>query len=216
MKRYENYQEDTNLMEGVNKPMNVDGQNNNNNQEQLIEPITFGPIEEQNNYYQQQPTYNTNNYQQPVYNITNNYYQQPNLIEPIMFDYNPIMMEEDMLNSPNARMRYLNNPKSLEALNKVKYLNTMSDGYMTTRMVADYFEVGYEVIKKKIQRDQKELLINGMIVLKGDELRAYKASGILGDKNSPNNYKRSLILLDRRCVLNIAMFLRDSSIAQYV
>ena len=93
MKRYENYQEDINLMEGISfEPMNVDGQNNNNNQEQLIEPITFGPIEEQNNYYQEQPTYNTNNYQQPVYNITNNYYQQPNLIEPIMFDYNPIMM----------------------------------------------------------------------------------------------------------------------------
>ena len=54
-----------------------------------------------------------------------------------------------------------------------------------------------------------------MIVLKGDELRAYKASRRAGDKMSLTRVA-NLILLDRRCVLNIAMLLRDSRIAQYV
>ena len=147
--------------------------------------------------------------------------QEENLIEGIMFEMNPIQQiiesEEFMLNNRYGRCNMLNsNPGLVKVLDDIKYLNTMSDGYMTMQMVADYFEVGYRTLQKSIQRNQEELFMNGLVVLEGEELRQYKMSGILGDFMSPNNIKRSLTLLNRRVILNIAMLLRDSIVAKVI
>lgn len=147
--------------------------------------------------------------------------QQENLIEGIWFDVSLaqqiVESEEFILNNAYGRCNMLNtNPRLPEALDKVKILNTMSDGYMTIQMVAYYFEVSYDVIKKCIQRNQEELFMNGLVVLEGEELRHYKMSGILqGDIMSHRRINR-LILLNRRVILNIAMLLRDSVIAKAI
>ena len=155
-----------------------------------------------------------------MYNFLNQN-QEENLIEGIMFDISLAQQiaetEEFMLNNPYGRSNMLNtNPRLPEALDKVKILNTMPDGYMTIQMVSNYFEVGYRTLQKSIQRNQEELFMNGLVVLEGEELRQYKMSGILGDFMSPNNIKRSLTLLNRRVILNIAMLLRDSVIAKAI
>ena len=155
-----------------------------------------------------------------MYNYLNQN-QEENLIKGIWFDVSLaqqiVESEEFMLNNSYGRSNMLNsNPGLLEALDKVKYLNTMSDGYMTMQMVADYFEVGYRTLQKSIQRNQEELFINGLVVLEGEELRQYKMSGILqGDFMSHRRINR-LILLNRRVILNIAMLLRDSVIAKAI
>ena len=125
--------------------------------------------------------------------------------------------EEDILNNQERRMRILDsNPFIEQNLYKVKSLITLPDGYVTMHMAADYFEVLYDTIKKCIQRNQEELLMNGLVILEGEPLREYKNSAILGEFMSPNNIKRKLILLNKRVLLNVAMLLRESLVARTI
>ena len=146
--------------------------------------------------------------------------QQENLIEGIMFEMSFAQQilenEEFMLNNKYGRSNMINyNPGLIEILDKVKYLNIMPDGYMTIRMVADYFEVPIKTIQKSIQRNQEELIMNGLVVLNGVELRQYLDSCFVGDRMSVTKI-RNLTLLNRRVILNIAMLLRDSIIAKAI
>ncbi|AXI78642.1 hypothetical protein [Peterkaempfera bronchialis] len=100
-----------------------------------------------------------------------------------------------------------------QALDRVKALQLLPDGmHLTTRLVADYFEVGEEAVKSIVKRHREELRSNGYQLLQGDELHRYLRSN-MDPSPLPG---RGLALFPRRAVLNVAMLLRDSDVARQV
>ncbi len=109
----------------------------------------------------------------------------------------------------------------VHALDKVKVLATLPDDlHVTTQMAAEYFEVELEAVKKVTQRHRAELTANGMVVLRGRELRTYQRDTMsLYVDNPEESYPQAithLTLLSRRAVLNLAMLLRDSDVARRI
>jgi hypothetical protein len=95
-----------------------------------------------------------------------------------------------------------------EVLDKVGSLSLLADDvHATTDLVAAYFEVDAETIKKLVQRNRAELADNGMRVIKGDELRAMVRD------NPSLTYASSLALFTRRAILNVGQLLTNSAIA---
>ena len=143
--------------------------------------------------------------------ITNQIVQLNPYIQPIQ------LYEEGMIENIEVRRNTLANPSTLQALDKVKQLITLPYGYCTTRIVADYFEVSFETIKKNVQRNREELELNGLIVLSGDTLKQWKEYiSCIMSLTSEINYSSSLALYNRKTILNIAMLLRDSIIAKEI
>ncbi|NJP99183.1 hypothetical protein [Streptomyces zingiberis] len=103
-------------------------------------------------------------------------------------------------------------------LDKVKILTVLPDGlHVTTRMVAGYFEVGEEVIRQLTSRHRAELGENGMITLRGADLRRFKRDILsLHPGDGYPQPRSNLNLYTRRTVLNVAMLLRDSGVARSV
>jgi hypothetical protein len=100
-----------------------------------------------------------------------------------------------------------------EALDRVKVLALLPDGlHLTTRMVAAYFEVSENVLYSLIQRHREELEGNGLHVLKGQAAANFVTCNMKGMQVSG----RGVTIYPRRAVLNIAMLLRDSSVAREV
>ena len=155
-----------------------------------------------------------------MYSYYLNQNQEENLIEGIRFEVSLaqqiVESEEFILNNAYGRCNMLNtNPRLPEALDKVKILNTMPDGYMTIQMVANYFEVPINTIKATVNRNQEELFMNGLVVLKGEELKGYLSNDFVSCIMQLTKI-RHLTLLNRRVILNIAMLLRDSIIAKAI
>jgi hypothetical protein len=104
-----------------------------------------------------------------------------------------------------------------EALDKVKALSLLPDGmHVTTAMVATYFGVAAEVIRQVVKRHKDELKHNGLLVLRGADLRRFESDNMSLSLGSYPQARRSLTIYSRRAVLNIAMLLRDSEIARQV
>lgn len=100
-----------------------------------------------------------------------------------------------------------------EALDKVKILVMLPDGtYVTTRMVADYFEVPESTINNLSQRHREELEANGFRVLRGVDKSAFVKLNMRFTQVSGGG----IAIYDRRAVLNVAMLLRDSDVARRV
>ncbi|WP_052681866.1 hypothetical protein [Saccharothrix sp. ST-888] len=100
-----------------------------------------------------------------------------------------------------------------EALDKVKALALLPDGlHVTTRMVADYFEVGERALNSVIQRHREELESNGFTVLWGSDLQTFVSFNLKLTKLK----QRRLAVFPRRAVLNVAMLLQDSEVARSV
>ncbi len=126
-----------------------------------------------------------------------------------------------------------------EVLDEVKALVLLPDGlYVTTRMVADYFEVGEKVIYSLLRRNRAELESNGFTVLKPVDnpenqtfkMKVWQVSGTEGGDGAlcaptppvdhpygrPQGGGNGVALYSRRAVLNVAMLLRDSEVARRV
>ncbi|WP_322725076.1 restriction endonuclease [Streptomyces spongiae] len=102
-------------------------------------------------------------------------------------------------------------------LDRVKALSLLPDGmHVTTAMVATYFGVTAEVIRQLVKRHREELQINGLIVLRGADLRKFESDNMSLSLESYPQARRSLTIYSRRAVLNIAMLLRDSEVARQV
>ncbi|TDU05306.1 hypothetical protein EDD99_3814 [Streptomyces sp. 846.5] len=98
-----------------------------------------------------------------------------------------------------------------DTLDRVKVLVLLPDDmHVTTKMVADYFEVGVETIQSLIKDHRSELTANGYRVIAGQELMSFK------DISRVHVRTGSLALFPRRAVLNVAMLLRDSAVARRV
>lgn len=98
-----------------------------------------------------------------------------------------------------------------DVLDRVKSLTLLADDvHATTDVVAAYFEVDVETIKKLVQRHRDEMIVNGYRVLKGDELRELKRDNVsLLDA-------KSLAIFTKRTMLNIGQLLTGSKVAQAV
>lgn len=109
----------------------------------------------------------------------------------------------------------------VDILDKVKSLVMLPDGiHVRTEDVARYFEVSTEVVKKVTQRHRVEMEENGLLLLRGSDLRSFHRDmmslwGGEGEESYPQAAAR-LSLYTRRTVLNLAMLLRDSDIARCV
>ncbi|MFV5991833.1 hypothetical protein ACNPQM_05115 [Streptomyces sp. NPDC056231] len=104
-----------------------------------------------------------------------------------------------------------------EALDRVKALSLLPDGmHVTTAMVAVYFEVAETVINNLLSRHREELESNGLRVIRGAELQKFKELTLSSCPRSYPQPRSSMALWPRRTVLNVAMLLRDSEVAQRV
>ncbi|MET0415789.1 MAG: phage antirepressor KilAC domain-containing protein, partial [Actinoplanes sp.] len=98
-----------------------------------------------------------------------------------------------------------------EALVKVKALRMLADDtYVTVEMAADFFEVPADAIEWHIRRDREELNSDGLEVLTGPRLSAFKA------ESGYRSRAGSLTLITRRALLRLGMLLRDSEVAKQV
>ena len=137
----------------------------------------------------------------------------------------------DLLNNKNER-EIIMNEERLDVLDKVKKLVFMKcTEYMTTKQVADYYEVPEGTINGVITRNREELIKNGFNKYSKDEiLRMFYRN-----KHSVNNVKQErtrcivtiegeeivinntgLNLFNKRSILNVGMLLEDSPIAEEV
>jgi hypothetical protein len=104
-----------------------------------------------------------------------------------------------------------------DALDKVKALELLPDGvHVTTEIVAEYFVVHKDAIKSIARRHRDELTSNGMVVLRGADLREFERVNLTLSKPSYPQGRTNLTLYTRRTVLNVAMLLRDSIVARRV
>ena len=117
----------------------------------------------------------------------------------------------DLLNNQNER-EIIMNEERLDVLDKVKKL-TMLKGteYMTTKMVADYYERPESTINSVIGRHREELNKNGMKKFTNKELKSL---------NIQDEYFKipnaGMILFNKRSILNVGMLLTESPIAEEV
>lgn len=101
----------------------------------------------------------------------------------------------------------------VEVLDKVKILTVLPDGlHVTTRMVADYFEVSDKAIYSLVHRHRAELESNGYTVLKAVDNQEFVTLNMEGTQVSG----RGTAIFNRRAVLYVAMLLRDSAVARAV
>ncbi|MCU7823655.1 hypothetical protein [Kitasatospora sp. DSM 101779] len=123
--------------------------------------------------------------------------------------------EAALLESPTLRRSLCDR---VEALDHVKALVLLPDGlHITTRMVADYFEVGERAINTLVQRHRAELVENGLKVIHRvvHSPANPQVSPSFNLKPTSNGGWRTA-LYTRRSVLNIAMLLRRSDVARRV
>lgn len=98
-----------------------------------------------------------------------------------------------------------------DVLDKVKAVSLLSDDtHATTEIVASYYEVTVEALQKVVQRNREELAENGLLTLKGDDLRKLKMDN-LSIANA-----RSLTVFTRRTMLNLGQLLTNSGVAKAV
>lgn len=121
--------------------------------------------------------------------------------------------EEELLENEDVRSKYLNKVGELEKIKKLALLPNTE--LMTTRAVAEYFEVGYEAIATLYKRHNEELVRNGAKHMKYKEFsNQFKLNGL---EINPKEYgisPRGSNIYTKRAVLNVGMLLRDSEIAQ--
>jgi hypothetical protein len=98
-----------------------------------------------------------------------------------------------------------------EVLDKVKAVSTLpGDTHVTVDMAATFYEVPADAIESQIRRDRDELAADGLEVLTGSRLSAFKT------ESGYRSRAASLTLIPRRALLRLGMLLRDSEIAKAV
>lgn len=102
----------------------------------------------------------------------------------------------------------------IDVLEKVGNLLLLPNkDFATTKQVAEFFKVSIETVKSSIKDNKTELENNGLFLLKGQELKEFKAS-FDGSFKTLSKINRELILFPKRAILNIGMLLRDSEVAK--
>lgn len=116
--------------------------------------------------------------------------------------------DEDLIVNEKLREELMSRVDVLKTVKEIALLPNTE--LVTTKMVADYYEVSEDVVRDNIRRNREELETNGAKTLSGDSLREMKSlSGI-------KSRARSLTFFTIRATLNLGMLLRDSKVAQEV
>lgn len=99
----------------------------------------------------------------------------------------------------------------LDKMKIIPYLT--NDMVVSINQVANYYECGLEAVKTIIKRNREEFENDGMVVLKGQDLKDFKEK--IGEvQTEPTlNYASSLTILPKRSLLRIGMILTNNSIA---
>ena len=111
----------------------------------------------------------------------------------------------------DLRQKYINR---LEVLDKVGKIFTLPNTeLMTTKMVAEWYEVEFKTIEKLIQRNIDELTENGMLFMKYSEIKDKVNSDTMSELKIS---RRGTYIFSKRALLNVGMLLRDSVVARRV
>lgn len=119
------------------------------------------------------------------------------------------MTELQLVENKELRQKYIG---ELDILDKVKGLIMFPNTQIvTTEQLAEYYEIPVGTLKSSISENRAELLENGMITLKGAELKKFK--GEIGNPTTMTSVS-AFTIFNKRAVLNLGLLLRDSPIAK--
>jgi len=118
---------------------------------------------------------------------------------------------DKFIEDKGLREKYMD---KLEVLDKAKKIVTLPNTeLMTTKMVAEWYEVEFKTIEKLIQRNVDELTENGMLFMKYSEIKDKVNSDTMSELKISH---RGTYVFSKRALLNVGMLLRDSVIARRV
>ncbi len=117
--------------------------------------------------------------------------------------------EVDLIEDIETRKEHL---EKVEVLDKIKKLTLLPNTeLMTTRAVAEWFEVTQEVIRDNLRRNESELRESGVVFKKHREIKDLVNRENISQLKIPTSGTN---VFTKRAVLNLGMLLRDSLIAK--
>ncbi|HDK7176594.1 TPA: hypothetical protein PTV31_003212 [Clostridium botulinum] len=119
--------------------------------------------------------------------------------------------------SKTMREAYISKIDVLDKIKAIPYLT--NDLIVSVEQVANYYEVTKKAINTLIDRHRDELEEDGIIVLKGDELKEFKEklTDLHGEDQLPIGKRTAnLTILTKRAMLRIGMLLTTSFVAKKV
>jgi len=117
--------------------------------------------------------------------------------------------EFDLIEKQEMRSKFLERIDILETVGEL--LTLPNTDLMTTKMVAEFYQVGFEAIKTVYSRNRDELMESGAKTVSSLDLQELKSkvqnATLLGQA-------KSVTVFSKRAVLNVGMLLRDSPVAK--
>ena len=103
---------------------------------------------------------------------------------------------------------------SYDFLDKMKVIPYLTDDMVVTvQQAANYYECSMDTIKTLIKRNRDEFEEDGMVVLKGQELKKFKEELGVGSNEPSLSYASSLTILTKRSLLRIGMLMTSNLLA---
>lgn len=103
----------------------------------------------------------------------------------------------------------------VDFLDKIKAVQYLTDDMcLSIEQVANYYEVGIEAIKTIIKRNRDEFESDGMVILKGQELKSFKEY-LTQVQSEPELDLRtpSFTLLQKRSLLRVGLIMTNNALA---
>lgn len=124
--------------------------------------------------------------------------------------------EQVLVESKTFRDKYVEKFDVLDKIKAIPYLN--EDLVVSVAQVAEFYEVTNKAINTVIDRNRSELEDDGIVVLKGEELKKFKEqlSVPQGEEHIINPKTSNLTLLTKRAMLRMGMLLTTSDVAKKV
>lgn len=121
------------------------------------------------------------------------------------------MTEYEITMNQELRETYMNRVEVLDKVKKLFLIPGME--VMTTKQVADYFEVDVKTLQSVYQRNKSEVDTDGVVLKKPSDFQNLRNEGFQIEIKIAN---RGELCFSQRAILRIAMLLRDSAIAKEV
>jgi phage antirepressor YoqD-like protein len=119
-----------------------------------------------------------------------------------------VKKEVSKIASPEVRNQLSNR---VEVLDRVKQLLLLGqEQFGTMPLIAEFYEADIKTIEKVVQRHMSEFQEDGVRILRGSELSAFKS------ESGYRSHAGQLTVFPKRSILRIGMLLRKSPIAQEV
>ena len=103
---------------------------------------------------------------------------------------------------------------SYDFLDKIKVVPYLTENMIVTvQQASNYYECSMDTIKTLIKRNRDEFEEDGMVVLKGKELKDFKEELGIGSNEPSISYASSLTILTKRSLLRIGMLMTSNLLA---